>query len=105
MTYQSLQIKIDATTSVIQQAFILDLGAAMAREHYETRRYRQKQGIEKAKANGAYKGQKVDTVLYENIKTMLTGGMNYTAIQNALGCSRNTIARVKIINNKQANND
>lgn len=98
MTHQSLQVKTDATTSAIQQAltaFMLDLGAAMARDDYETRRNRQKQGIEKAKANGAYKGRKVDTVLHENIKTMLSGGMSYTAIQNALGCSRSTIARIK----------
>lgn len=93
MTHQSLQTKTDATTSAIQQAltaFMLDLGAAMARDDYETRRNRQK-----AKANGAYKGRKVDTVLHENIKTMLSGGMSYTAIQNALGCSRSTIARIK----------
>lgn len=101
MTHQSLQVKTDATTSAIQQAltaFMLDLGAAMARDDYETRRNRQKQGIEKAKPNGAYKGRKVDTVLHENIKTMLSGGRSYTAIQNALGCSISTITRVKRIN-------
>lgn len=79
--------------SAIQQAlisFMLDLGVAMARDDYETR-----QGIAKAKEEGKYKGKQINTELHKNIKTMLTAGLSYTDIQNALGCSRATIARIK----------
>jgi DNA invertase Pin-like site-specific DNA recombinase len=38
-------------------AFMLDLGAAMARDDYETRRQRQRQGIDKAMQAGRYKGK------------------------------------------------
>jgi len=82
----------------IQQAltsFMLNLGAAMARDDYETRQKHQKQGIKKAKEEGKYKGKQINTELHKNIKTMLTAGLSYTDIKNTLGCSRATIARVK----------
>ncbi|PMH28175.1 resolvase [Vibrio lentus] len=98
MTHQSLKSNQDQVTGAIQQAltaFMLDLGAAMARDDYETRRVRQKQGIEKAKERGLYKGRPVDNELHNNIKSMLSAGMSYTQIHNALGCSRVTISKVK----------
>jgi len=69
----------------------------MARDDYETRLKRQKQGIAKAKEEEKYKGKQINTELHKNIKTMLAGGLSYTDIQSALGCSRATIARVKKI--------
>lgn len=44
--------------------FMLDLGAAMARDDYETRHKRQAQGIEKAKAEGKYRGRRVNASLH-----------------------------------------
>jgi len=99
MTHQVLATS-QPELSAIQQAltgFMLDLGAAMARDDYETRQKRQKQGIAKAKEEGKYKGKRINTELHGNIKKMLAGGLSYTDIQNALGCSRATIARVKKI--------
>ncbi len=75
--------------------FMIDLGAAMARDDYETRRKRQAQGIKKAKHNGIYTGRKPDQVLRENIKALLVEGKSYTTIQRLLNCSRSTIAKVK----------
>lgn len=97
MTHQALATK-QPELSAIQQAltsFMLDLGAAMARDDHETRQRRQKQGIEKAKKEGKYKGKQINVELHQNIRRMLSGGLSYTDIQSALKCSRATIARVK----------
>ncbi|PSU19922.1 resolvase [Photobacterium phosphoreum] len=74
--------------------FMLDLGAAMARDDYETRHKRQAQGIEKAKAEGKYRGRQPNLVLHHDILDQLTLGRSYSQIQEKLGCSRATIARV-----------
>ena len=59
MTHDALKPTRGAQ-SAIQSAltnFMLDLSAAMARDDYETRAKRQKQGIEKAKREGKYQGR------------------------------------------------
>ncbi|MDK9755921.1 helix-turn-helix domain-containing protein, partial [Vibrio sp. D173a] len=71
------------------------LAAAMARDDYETRRKRQAQGIEKAKALGKYQGRKPDLRLRENIQLLLAEGKSWSQVQELLGCSRSTIATVK----------
>ncbi|SMY37499.1 recombinase family protein [Photobacterium andalusiense] len=74
--------------------FMLDLGAAMARDDYETRHKRQAQGIAKAKAEGKYRGRQPNLALHHDILDQLTLGRSYSQIQVKLGCSRATIARV-----------
>ncbi|GAD28559.1 resolvase of Tn3 transposon family [Photobacterium leiognathi lrivu.4.1] len=74
--------------------FMLDLGAAMARNDYETRHKRQAQGIAKAKAEGKYRGRRVNESLHQDIRDQLSLGRSYSEIQQKLGCSRATIARV-----------
>lgn len=72
MTHQALVVG-DSTVSAIQQAltnFMLDLGAAMARDDYETRQKRAQQGIAKAKAEGRYKGRPVNKETAERCKTV-----------------------------------
>jgi DNA invertase Pin-like site-specific DNA recombinase len=75
-------------------AMMLDMLAAVARKDYEDRRRRQAQGIVKAKAAGAYRGRPEDTARNAGIAGMLRSGMSWTAIQEATGCSRATIAKV-----------
>ncbi|RZP95297.1 recombinase family protein [Vibrio vulnificus] len=92
----------DQQTSMISRVlteFMVDLAAAMARDDYETRRKRQAQGIEKAKALGKYQGRKPDVKLRENIQLLLTEGKSWSQVQSLLGCSRSTIATVKRLNN------
>ncbi len=93
----------DQQTSMISRVlteFMIDLAAAMARDDYETRRKRQAQGIEKAKALGKYQGRKPNLKLRENILLLLNEGKSWTQIQSLLGCSRSTIATAKkLINN------
>jgi DNA invertase Pin-like site-specific DNA recombinase len=76
-------------------AMVLDMLAAVARKDYEDRRRRQAQGIVKAKAAGAYRGRPEDTARNAGIAGMLRSGMSWSAIQEATGCSRATIAKVR----------
>jgi DNA invertase Pin-like site-specific DNA recombinase len=64
-------------------AMMLDMLAAVARKDYEDRRRRQSQGVERAKAEGAYRGRSEDTGRNEGIAGMLRSGMSWTAIQSA----------------------
>ncbi len=71
----------DQQTSMISRVlteFMIDLAAAMARDDYETRRKRQAQGIEKAKALGKYQGRKPDLKLRENIQLLLAEGKSWS---------------------------
>lgn len=53
-------------------------------------RERQRAGIEKAKAEGVYKGRPV-TLDHERIRAMHAEGQGATAIAKALGCSRGAV--------------
>lgn len=81
-------------TSAIQQAltnFMLDLGAAMARDDYETRLKRTQQGIDKAKAQGKYKGRQTnpDTAIKcLQASKLIDAGETITAAVKAVGVSR-----------------
>ncbi|MCY9879560.1 recombinase family protein [Vibrio natriegens] len=99
-TTHSILSGSDQVTSAIQQAltnFMLDLGAAMARDDYETRQKRQAEGIQKAKkANPEkYLGRKADSDRHSTIEKLLKSGHSYSDIQKILGCSRGLIANVK----------
>lgn len=73
---------------------MLDMLAAIARKDYEDRRRRQDEGIAKAKASGKYRGRPEDSKRNSSIASMLTAGLSYSAIQDAIGCGRATIAKV-----------
>ena len=73
---------------------LLDMLAAVARKDYEDRRKRQKQGQEKAKAAGVYKGRPEDTERNKNIAKMLAAKHSWSMIQSAMGCSRATVAKI-----------
>ena len=62
---------------------------------YEDRRRRQAEGTAKAKAAGAYKGRRENAARNEGIATMLRTGSSWQTIQEALGCSKGTIAKVR----------
>jgi DNA invertase Pin-like site-specific DNA recombinase len=70
---------------------MLDLGAAMARDDYETRMKRTKQGIDKAKAAGRYKGRTASpetTLKCKQAKTLVDSGETVKAAVAAVGVSR-----------------
>jgi DNA invertase Pin-like site-specific DNA recombinase len=76
-------------------AMMLDVLAAVARKDYEDRRRRQAEGTAKAKAAGVYKGRRENTARNEGIAAMLLAGASWLQIQEAMGCSRGTIAKVR----------
>jgi DNA invertase Pin-like site-specific DNA recombinase len=76
-------------------AMLLDMLAAVARKDYEDRRRRQSEGIEKARAEGKYRGRQINRKLHRNIEALLRDRKSYSEIVDMLGCSRSTIAAVK----------
>ena len=94
----------DEITAVIMQLInnlIIDLMAIFARKDYEQRKERQRQGVQKAKAMGKYKGRPKNEERRNKIKQLLNAkksdGTSYswTEIQDLTGCSRGLIASVK----------
>ncbi|OWQ44255.1 resolvase [Roseateles noduli] len=73
---------------------LLDLLAVVARKDYTDRRRRQTQGIERAKANGLYKGRQIDAKRHEQIADLLDRGLSWTKVSDITGASRSTILRV-----------
>src|SRR5215203_4886704 len=73
---------------------MLDVLAAVARKDYEDRRRRQAQEQAKAKAEGRYRGRTENVARNAGIASMLKGGVSWSQIQAATGCSRATIAKI-----------
>jgi DNA invertase Pin-like site-specific DNA recombinase len=89
--------KVDDFTARMFEAIngmLLDMLAAVARKDYEDRRRRQMQGQAKAMAEGKYVGRPENKRRNTRIATMLAAGTSYSAVQEATGCSRATVAKV-----------
>jgi len=76
-------------------AMLLDVLAAVARKDYEDRRRRQAQGQAKAKAAGLYKGRRENKARNEGIAAMLRRGASWQQVQDATGCSKATVAKIR----------
>ncbi|MCD1416896.1 recombinase family protein [Vibrio parahaemolyticus] len=65
----SSQITDEFTNSMMKaiNGMMMDMLAAIARKDYQDRRRRQAEGIQKAKAEGKYKGRQPDLALHEKI--------------------------------------
>jgi DNA invertase Pin-like site-specific DNA recombinase len=89
--------KVDDFTARMFDAIngmLLDMLAAAARKDFEDRRRRQMQGQAKAKAEGKYVGRPENKRRNARIAAMLAAGTSYSAIQDAMGCSRATVAKI-----------
>jgi DNA invertase Pin-like site-specific DNA recombinase len=73
---------------------MLDMLAAIARKDYEDRRRRAAQGIEKAKAEGRYKGRPEDVARNAAILDLLNAGASWSQVVAATGASRSTLSRL-----------
>jgi DNA invertase Pin-like site-specific DNA recombinase len=95
-SYQLAQAGDDFSSRMLDaiNGMMLDMLAAIARKDYEDRRRRQAQGIEKAKAKGAYTGRPEDSKRNEAIIAMLRSGQSWNTIIKATGCSRSTLSRL-----------
>ena len=75
------------------QTMLMKIALQMARDDYETRRKRQKEGIELAKKKGMYKGRK--PIIDENlIYEMLDKGFNIARTAEIAKCSISSVKRI-----------
>ena len=75
------------------QTMLMKIALQMARDDYETRRKRQKEGIELAKKKGMYKGRK--PIIDENlIYEMLDKGFNIARTAEIAKCSTSSVKRI-----------
>jgi len=73
---------------------MLDMLAAIARKDYEDRRRRTQQGIQRAKAEGKYRGRPEDVERNASLLAMLKLGASWSEVCRATGASRSTLARI-----------
>lgn len=74
---------------------MLDMLAAIARKDYEQRRDRQKQGIDRAKADGKYGGRPADSKLQMKVSELLRKGFSVRKSAQIVGCAPSTVQRIK----------
>jgi DNA invertase Pin-like site-specific DNA recombinase len=76
------------------QDMLLKLALQMARDDYETRRDRQRQGIELAKQKGRYEGRRPDAGMHERIIALRSSGRSIADTARLAGCSASQVKRV-----------
>lgn len=80
------------TTSV--QELLLKLALQMARDDYETRRERQRQGVQLAKVAGKYTGRKADLTTHQRIVALRGAGHTIERTAELAGCSISQVKRI-----------
>jgi DNA invertase Pin-like site-specific DNA recombinase len=76
------------------QALLLKLALQMARDDYETRRERQRQGVQLAKAAGKYVGRVPDTETHKRIVALRGAGQTIRRTAELTGCSESHVKRI-----------
>ena len=76
------------------QDMLLRLALQMARDDYEDRRERQRQGIELAKAAGRYNGRKPNKALHARVIALREGGSSIAEAARLVGCSESQVKRI-----------
>ena len=76
------------------QELLLRLALQMARDDYEDRRERQRQGITLAKAGGRYAGRKPDIAMHKRILALKRGGNSIEKTAKLAGCSASQVKRI-----------
>ena len=76
------------------QELLLRLALQMARDDYEDRRERQRQGIELAKEVGKYRGRRADPKLHAQVIALRRSGHRIAKTAELAGCSLSQVKRV-----------
>lgn len=76
------------------QDMLLRVALQMARDDYEDRRERQRQGVELAKAAGRYKGRPEDKAQHERIVALRSSGHSIAETARLVECSQSQVKRV-----------
>jgi len=88
----------DSLTARVMAAMndmLIEVSAAIARNDYQVRIKRQRQGIEKAKAEGKYRGRPVDHTKHRRILDALAKGLSVREVAKIVGCGTATVQRAK----------
>ncbi|MDA8307432.1 MAG: recombinase family protein [Deltaproteobacteria bacterium] len=85
------------------QELLLKLALQMARDDYETRRERQRQGVQLAKAVGKYPGRIPDITTHQRIVALREAGQTIKRTANLAGCSESQVKRIWAIHLKEVN--
>ena len=83
------------------QDLLLKLALQMARDDYETRRERQRQGVQIAKAYGKYSGRIADTATHDRIIALRAAGPSIKRTGELAGCSASQVKRIWAIHLSQ----
>lgn len=83
------------------QELLLKLALQMARDDYETRRERQRQGVQLAKAAGKYAGRTPDAAAHQRIIALRGAGQSIKHTASLAGCSESQVKRIWAIHLKQ----
>jgi DNA invertase Pin-like site-specific DNA recombinase len=92
-----LAAEADGVAKIVLEAvqeMLLKLALQIARDDYETRRDRQRQGIEIAKEDGKYAGRKADPTKHERIVALRTAGHSISRTSKLAGCSISQVTRI-----------
>lgn len=76
------------------QALLLRLALYMARDDYEIRRERQRQGIQLARAAGKYAGRRPDSVTHQRVIALRQRGETIRGTAALAGCSVSQVKRL-----------
>lgn len=76
------------------QELLLKLALQMARDDYEDRRERQRQGVDLAKLAGKYTGRQADTMAHETIIGLRSAGRSIAETARLVRCSESQVKRV-----------
>jgi DNA invertase Pin-like site-specific DNA recombinase len=87
------------------QELLLKLALQMARDDYETRRERQRQGVQLAKTAGKYAGRISDAATHQRIIALRGAGQSIKRTANLAGCSESQVKRIWAIHLKQEPGD
>ena len=87
------------------QELLLKLALQMARDDYETRRERQRQGVQLAKAAGKYAGRRPNVAIHQRIIALRGAGQSIKRTAELAGCSESQVKRVWAIHLNQMPGD
>ncbi len=83
------------------QEMLLKLALQMARDDYETRRERQRQGVQLAKSAGKYSGRQADTTIHDRIIALRGAGQTIDRTAKLAGCSISQVKRIWALHRRE----
>ncbi len=98
-----LAAESDGVTKIViesVQELLLRLALQMAREDYEVRKERQRQGVQRAKQQGKYQGRKANTDIHRQIVALRQSATTIARTAEITGCSVSQVKRVWALHNK-----